>query len=171
MAVSKYQTGSAAFAPELALRCERPSRWRQTARRGRALQATAVDEPAPTTMRGTPHRCRRSEQPRPKMPISLRAPAQQDNLDGLEHDEQIQSEGGILDVKQVILQLFPRILHRVSVPVPHLRPARNAGTYDMPDTVVGNLFAQPLDELGTFRARTNEVHITLQNAPQLRDLV
>src|SRR5215470_10364315 len=41
----------------------------------------------------------------------------------------------------------------------------------MPQTVVRDLFAQPLDKLWTFRTRADEFHVATKHVPELRDFV
>src|SRR6202008_3828680 len=91
-----------------------------------------------------PHRCMQSERQLPKIPISLRAPAQNDDLDRLEHDQNVQTEGRVLDVEQVELELFLRVIYGISVLVADLRPARDPGTHGMAHSVIRNLLAEPL---------------------------
>src|ERR1700722_3528172 len=107
----------------------------------------------------------------PRTPTSLRAPPEQHNLDRLEHNQQIQAERSILYVKQVILQFFPRIFQSVAVLVLHLRPAGDTRSDYMAHAVIRNLLAQPLDKLRSLRTRTYKRHISLEDAPQLRDLI
>src|ERR1051326_1630479 len=105
------------------------------------------------------------------MLFSLRSPAQQHNLYSVEHDEQIQAEGGILDIKQIVLQLLARIFQSISVLITDLRPAGYPGTYRISHLVIRNFAAQPLHELRPLRARTDKRHVALENTPHLRDFI
>ena len=109
--------------------------------------------------------------PPPENPSHFAPPAQQDDLDRLEHDQHVQTDGSVLDVEQVVLQLLARIFQRVAVLVLHLRPAGNARPHHMAHAVIRNLFAEPLDKFRPLRARTHEMHVALQHAPQLRNLI
>src|SRR6202034_115301 len=96
---------------------------------------------------------------------SLRAPPQQHDLDRLEHDQDVQTNGSVLQVKQVVLQFLARIVQRVAVLILHLCPARNAWPHHVAHSVVRNLPAEPLDKFRSLRARSNEMHVALQHAP------
>src|ERR1700692_475884 len=90
----------------IALHCVRSSRWKRKVPAASATRARAKGAPAATTMRYSPGRCRRPTELRPRKATSLRSSSQQHNLDGLEHDKQVQTEGGVLDVEKVVLQFF-----------------------------------------------------------------
>src|SRR4030081_1693171 len=104
------------------------------------------------------------------MELSLRASPQQDDLNGLKHDQHIETERGILDIEKIVLQFFARVLKRVAVLILHLGPSRNTRTHRVTHSVIRNFPAQPLHKFGPFRAGPDESHVPLQHAPQLRDL-
>src|SRR5712675_325447 len=93
--------------------------------------------------------CTRSGKRSPRRSTSLRPPSQQHNLDGLEHNEQIQPERCVFDVEQIVLKLFPGVCQSISVFVLHLRPSGDARTHHVPYAVVRNLCAQPLHKFRT----------------------
>src|SRR5277367_745408 len=103
--------------------------------------------------------------------LSLGASSQQNNLYRLEHDPEVQSQTGVLDVEKIELQLFTRVFQRVAVLVLHLCPTRNSWRHGMANPVIRNLPAQPLHELRPLRPWSNEIHVPFQHAPQLGDFV
>src|SRR4051812_17166775 len=102
---------------------------------------------------------------------SFCASPKQDNLHRLEHDQEIQPDGRILDIKQVVLKLLARVLKSIAVLILNLRPSCNTGAHDMAQVVIRNLPAQPLHEFRTFRTWAYEVHISFEHTPQLRNLI
>src|SRR4029077_586133 len=120
---------------------------------------------------GIPRTCTRSVRRLPRIPMSLRAPAQQDDLDRLEHDQNVQTERRILDIEQVVLQLFLGVLYGITVLVANLRPAGNPGPHGVADPVIRNFLAEPLHKFRTLRPRSHKSHIALEHAPQLRNLI
>jgi len=46
----------------------------------------------------------------------LRAPPQRHDLEGLKHDQQVKSDGGVLDIEEVILQSSERLLDVSTLP-------------------------------------------------------
>src|SRR2546430_4921018 len=89
----------------------------------------------------------------------------------MEHDEQVQAKGSILDVEEVVLQLLFGVFQRVAILVTDLSPASDSWTYNIAHRVVRNLFGEPLDEFGTLRPRANKSHIALQHGPELRNFI
>src|SRR5690348_12482744 len=89
-----------------------------------------------------PRMCRREMRRMSRRPTSSRSPAEHDDLDRLEHDQEVQANRRILDVEKVVLQFFARVSERVTVLVLHLRPTRNPWTHRMPHAVIRNLFAE-----------------------------
>src|SRR5690349_13464363 len=55
--------------------------------------------------------------------------SEDDRLDRLDDDEQVERDGRVLDVVEVVLQLLHGILHAGAIRVPHLRPTRDARTH------------------------------------------
>src|SRR5690606_28754829 len=52
-----------------------------------------------------------------------------------------------------------------------LREARDAGAHALAERIVLHVVAQRLEDLRLLRTRTDDVHITFQHVPQLRELV
>src|SRR5581483_4167993 len=107
----------------------------------------------------------------PRTPMSLRAPAQQDDLYRLEHDHQIESDRSVFAVIQVELQLLARVFDRVPVFVFHLRPAGDARWNHLANRVIGDLLGQPLHKSRPLRPRSRKCYIASDHVPQLRDFV
>src|SRR5213594_777670 len=66
----------------------------------------------------------------------------------MEHDEQVQAKGSMLDVEEVVLQLLFGVFQRVAILVTDLSPTSDSWTYNIAHRVVRNLFGEPLDEFG-----------------------
>src|SRR5271169_2890632 len=101
----------------------------------------------------------------------LRAATQEQDLNCLKHDQDVQTNGCVLDVEEIVPEFFLRVLNRISILVPNLCPACDSRAHQVPQAVVWDLLREPLNEFWTLRPRTHECHITLQHAPQLRDFV
>src|ERR1700691_3636774 len=153
------------------LHCVPPSQSRPGVHSLRAAPASDLDGSKSTATPRIRDKRRRQLPWRPRIASSLRAPPQQDDFDGLEHDQQIQTEGSVLDIKQVVLQFLSRVFQRVAVLVLHLCPARDARPHHVPYAVVGDIPAQPLHKFRPLRARTYKMHVALQHAPQLRNFI
>src|SRR3989442_4800075 len=106
-----------------------------------------------------------------RRPIQWCAPAQNHNLDRLEHDEQVETNGSIVDVEEIVLQLLCGVLERVAILIADLSPASDSWNYNIAYRVVRNLFGEPLDEFRTLRPWANKSHIALQHAPELRNFI
>src|ERR1035438_4082513 len=92
---------------------------------------------------------------------SLGTPAFQNGLDGLEHNQQIQTNGGVLEVEEVVLKFFERILDATAVLVLYLRPTGKARPHHVAHPVKRDLFREHLHKFRTFRPRADEGHIAL----------
>src|SRR3972149_4861109 len=55
----------------------------------------------------------------------LASSGEKNDLDRVDQDQQIQEEREVLDVVEIVLELLEGVLHRGSVAVSHLRPARD----------------------------------------------
>ena len=97
--------------------------------------------------------------------------AEEDNLDGLKEDADFEEEGHVLDVEQIVLELFNRIPYGSSIMIIHLRPPRNTGFDRMSKGIIGNPFFQLSYKLGPFRPRADEAHLLLKNIDQLRNFI
>src|SRR5713101_6879249 len=107
----------------------------------------------------------------PRKGISLRAPAEQHNLDGLEHDHHVEAERHVLEVIEIVLQLLFGVLKAVAVLVAHLGPTCDSRPDRIAYSVKRNLFCQHLHKFRTLWARPDKAHIALEHAPQLRNLI
>src|SRR6266487_1484460 len=94
---------------------------------------------------------------------SLRASPQQYDLYGLKHDPEVQTDRGILDIEQVVLQFLARVVQRITVLILHLSPAGDAGPHGVAHPVIGNFPAQPLHEFGTLRSGSDKMHIAFED--------
>ena len=104
-------------------------------------------------------------------PPSPRPISEYDHADGFHQDAEVQRQGHVLDVVQVVFQLGAGILDGGPVGEIDLRPARDAGPDGMPDGIVGHLGRQVPDELGPFGSRADEAHFPSEHVDQLRQLV
>src|SRR5665213_3525091 len=102
---------------------------------------------------------------------SLRSPAVDDGLDGLKHDEEVEAERHVLEVVEIVLELFLGFGEGGAVAVPNLRPAGEARANEMAEIVEGQVLREHGDELGALRAGAYEVHVDAENVPELRDFV
>src|ERR1700722_4566335 len=119
---------------------------------------------AATTIPHSQDRCRRSRRRLSKRRSSLRAPAQQYDLDGLEHDQNVQADRSVLNVEKIELQFFLGVLNRISVLVADLRPTGNSRTHHMADPVIRQFPGKPFHKLRTLRTRPHKSHVALQHA-------
>ena len=97
---------------------------------------------------------------------SKSASMQPDHFDGLEHDQQIPTNRSVLDVEEVMLDFFSRILDRVDVLVFDLRPAGDTGPRHVAHAVKRNLLRERLDEFRALGPRAGNCHIAFEHAPQ-----
>src|SRR5262249_10641026 len=93
----------------------------------------------------------------------LRPTAEEDDTDRLEQDDQIEEDGEILDVIEVVLELLQGIGHGTSVGILHLRPAGDAGFDREAERVKGDLLFQLPDEDRALGPRTDKTHLSNQH--------
>src|SRR5271169_1658462 len=94
--------------------------------------------------------------------------AQYQGLDGREQDVKIQPERDILDIEEVVGQLFLVIFQSHVVPAVDLRPSGSAGL-DQPSFFVKRDLLGALHLLlGNKRPGSNEGHVPLHDVEQLR---
>src|ERR1700745_1056342 len=93
--------------------------------------------PEAITMPANQERNSRSAPPQARRRISssLRTPAQQNRLDGLEHDQKIQTNGSIFYIKEIVLKLFTSVRYRAAIFVSDSRPTSKAGPYHVAHAV------------------------------------
>src|SRR6267154_121435 len=125
------------------------------------------------TRPGSQDKNSRSALPRTRTRISssLRTPAQQNRLNGLKHDQKIQTNGSILYIKEIVLKLFASVGDRAAIFVSDLRPTSKSGPYHVAHPVIGNFFREHLNEFRPLGARANKCHIALEHAPKLWNLI
>jgi UDP-glucuronate 4-epimerase len=102
---------------------------------------------------------------------SARPESCQDRQDGAPHDHQVQAEGAVLHVVEVVAQLGAGLDRARRVPVSNLRPARDARSNVVPKLVQGDLVIELVGEHQLLRPGSDDAHFTPQHVPELRQLV
>src|SRR5688500_15334219 len=103
--------------------------------------------------------------------VSLPASRHENGLNGLDENKQVERRGHVLDVEEVILELFQRVFDAGPIRVTDLRPAGNAGLDNVTLAVKADLASQFRDEFRPFRTWPDKTHIATQDVPQLRQFV
>src|ERR1700757_2487465 len=103
--------------------------------------------------------------------ISFRASPKQHDLHGLERDPEIQTEGSVLNIEEIVLELLASVFECVAVFVLNLSPTCNPWPHSVTDAVIGNFFAEPLNKFRALGAWTYKVHVSFEHAPELRNFV
>src|SRR5271169_2919225 len=92
--------------------------------------------------------------------------------DRLEKDRDVQQDGHVLHVVQVVLQLLVRVLYRGGMVLArHLVPPGDTWLDEQALAIIGNRLFQPGGQPGTLGTRPDEAHLTDENVDCLRDLV
>src|SRR5882672_9765408 len=104
-------------------------------------------------------------------PGLARTLAKQDDLRGLEKDDEVQEQRVILDVVKIELELLHGVVDRRSVGVADLGPTRYARFHRVPARVEGDLPAELAHERGALGARADEAHIAAQYIDELGQLI
>src|SRR3990167_2513556 len=100
------------------------------------------------------------------------APSREENdLDRVQQDQEIQEEGEVLDVVEIVLELLEGILQRGPVAVAHLRPAGDPRLHGEAFQVERDLLLELVDEFGPLGARADEAHVPDQHVEEMRQLV
>src|SRR5262249_18612647 len=68
--------------------------------------------------------------------------SKEDNLQGLQNNEQVQEHRPVLDVIKVVFQLLAGVVERGGIRIGDLRPAGNSGLEHVPVHVEGDLVLQ-----------------------------
>src|SRR5688572_24841263 len=109
---------------------------------------------------------------KPAAPVTTRqgmCALEQTTDDGETHESQIKRDRLVFDVVQVVLD---SLLERgVTAPAVHLRPPGDAGLHLVAQHVLRDAVPELLHEEGTFRARADDRHFSLEHVPELRQLV
>src|SRR5437879_2356917 len=99
------------------------------------------------------------------------ASSEKDDLNSVEQDQKIEEERKVLDVVQIVLELFQRVVDGRSVAVLDLSPARDPRLDGKPLHVERDLLLKVLDELWPLRARSDEAHVPHEDVEELRELI
>src|SRR5438132_3692870 len=99
------------------------------------------------------------------------ASSEKDDLNSVEQDQKVEEERKVLDVVQIVLELFQRVVDGRSVAVFDLSPARDPRLDGKPLHVEGDLLLKVLDELWPLRARPDEAHVPHEDVEELRELI
>lgn len=91
-----------------------------------------------------------------------------EDLDGLDHDDEVFDDAVVLDVHEVVDEL---VVGRGVVLGEDLREARDAGLDVVAVGVLGVLFRELLDKVRTLGARADKAHVAVEDVPDLRQLV
>src|ERR1700722_3999239 len=94
--------------------------------------------------------------PEKREQASLGATPYKHNLDGVQDDQEIYAHGRILDVIQVVAQLFLGVFDRTSILVKNLSPSGDTRTNGVSQVVVRNLLLQRGDKLRPLGTRTHK---------------
>src|SRR5512145_1423065 len=112
----------------------------------------------------TPRRCVASG-------ISVGALAGKHDAYGIEEDENVEKQGVVLDVIEIVLELFGRVLDGRTVMVANLCPAGNPRLDAVPYGIERDFLGQLIDEEGAFGTGPDQAHIAFENAEQLGQLI
>src|SRR5205823_2358689 len=99
------------------------------------------------------------------------APPQDHRLQRLHDDDEIERNRKILDVVEIVLELFNRVFDACPIRVADLRPAGHARLDYVTLAVERDALRQLAHELGAFRSRSDETHFPDEHIPQLRHFV
>src|SRR5580704_16424044 len=104
------------------------------------------------------------------MSFSSAGPENND-LEGIDQDENIEKQAIVFDIVQIILQFLNRIFDGGSVLIAYLRPTGYPRLDAMPDVIKRNLLTELLDEKRPFRTRPDETHLAFENIEDLREFI
>src|SRR5690606_5143450 len=96
---------------------------------------------------------------------------EQDHLNCLNQDNQIKQQALILDVVQIVAQLFLTILFAIRIGKTELRPPGNTRFHSMTLIIKRDFFSQLPHEHGAFRTRAYKSHVALEHIEDLRQLI
>lgn len=88
-----------------------------------------------------------------------------------EHDRQVEPDGQVFDVVEVVFEFFHGVFDAGGVALLDLGPAGDAGFDSVAPLIKGDLALKLLYKLDLFGTGTDDAHVALQNIPQLRQLV
>src|ERR1700676_3704850 len=96
------------------------------------------------------------------------AASEKQSFDGLEDDQQIQSNRDVLEVVQVVGDLLDIVFERGAISVIDLRPASGARFNHPALFVEGNLASTFLFLVRHKRPRSHKIHVAAENVVELR---
>src|SRR2546426_5234625 len=102
---------------------------------------------------------------------SARTPPKADDLDGLKENEQVEEDREVLDVVEVVLELFQRVFDRGAVAILDLGPAGNARLGSEAMDVEGYFRLELTHEVGSLGSRTYQAHLAAEDIGELRNFV
>ena len=96
---------------------------------------------------------------------------QEDDLEGVEEDQEVQLERHVLEVEKVVLELFLRLVDRAAVMEHDLRPSGDPGFDRVAEGVIRDHGLKFLNEFRTLRTGAHEFQFSDQDVEQLRQFV
>src|SRR5262245_20749499 len=102
---------------------------------------------------------------------STSSSAKKHELDRFKHNHGVQPPRLVLDVVEIVSQLFGCIIQRCSVGKSNLRPASQTGSHEMTLGIVRNLGSQLAYEFRTLGPRPDEIHIAPHDVDTLWQLI
>src|SRR5687768_17974005 len=114
-------------------------------------------------------RCDPMKPAAPVMTIRLEGMPVQAAHDGQPEDLEVEADGPVLDVIQVVLD--PLLERGVAAPAVDLRPAGDAGLDLVAQHVLRDAVLELLDEERALRTRADDRHFSREDVPELRQLV
>src|SRR3990172_10296761 len=85
------------------------------------------------------------------------------NLHTVEKNKQVEKHGQILDVIQVVLKLFQRVLDTASIAISHLGPSGDPWLDRKALAIEGDLLPQRVDEHRSLGSGADEAHLSDQH--------
>src|SRR3990170_1243173 len=96
---------------------------------------------------------------------------QDDDLDGLEQDQQVELDRHVLDVEEIVLELFPCFFKGPAVHELDLRPSGQSGLQRVSERVKRDHPLQLLHELRPFRPGSDEIQVAPDHVEQFGQFV
>src|SRR5687768_6394799 len=97
--------------------------------------------------------------------------AEHNHFNGIYENDDIEKQAMILDIVQVILQLFDRILHRGPVAIANLGPSGYSRLDAVSDVVIRDFGTKLIYKIWPFRTRSNKTHFAVQDIEYLGKLI
>src|SRR6266480_1192988 len=96
---------------------------------------------------------------------------EKDHLESYQDDGQIQREGKVLDIVQLIFELAFCVFDIGSILILYLRPASDSWSDAVPAPIHRNYLLQHLAKFRLFWAWANQTHFATQDIDQLRQFI